>query len=608
MEKISPKIKRRVVQSAFGALLLSSSCFSVAAYAQAGKGMDALAFGGVPAADIPTQPVAAYNGMVVSASDLAAKVGAQVLKDGGNAADAAVAVAYAMAVTYPAAGNIGGGGFLTIRLPNGQAYFVDFREKAPSAATETMYQDKDGKVIPNASVLGWKAVGVPGTVAGMELVREKWGSKSRADLISPAIKLAKDGYVLTKEDIELFSTSTADFAKDPEAAKIFLKEDGSAWKVGDVFRQEDLARTLTLIAKKGNDAFYKGKIAQQIVAASVKHGGILQMKDFETYQPRIMQPLTCSYRGYTIDTAPPPSGGGVALCEMLNIIGGYDMRKLGLQTLPSAQREIEAMRRAYSDRRDLGDPAFVQNNIERFLNSQYAADVRKTLNFKHAVDSAALVPGQVALAKTIKPSVKQTHEKNETTHFSIIDKDGMAVSMTYTLNGWFGARVVAGATGIVMNDEMDDFATAVGKANMYGIVGSKANAIAPGKTPLSSMTPTIISKDNQPFMVIGSPGGSRIPTIVLSVLTGVIDYDLNIQQAINLPRIHQQWEPVPVQLEFNALSPKVREALKKKGYPLDLYSTWGIAEGIVVGKDKDGKRIYYGGTDYRHPGGGAVGE
>lgn len=608
MARLSLKVKRNSLKSVFAAILLSSSCFSISAFAQAGNGVDPLAFGGTPAENIPMQPVTGYNGMVVSASDLAAKVGAQVLKDGGNAVDAAVAVAYAMAVTYPAAGNIGGGGFLTLRLPDGQAYFIDFREKAPNGAIETMFQDKDGKVIPNLSVLGWKAVGVPGTVAGMELIRKKWGSKSREDLIKPAIKLARDGYVLTKEDVALLSTATSDFAKDPEAAKIFLKPDGSPWQVGDTFRQEDLAKTLSLIAKKGNDAFYKGKIAKDIIAASKQHGGILQMRDFETYKPRVMRPLTCSYRGYIIDTAPPPSAGGVALCEMLNIIAGYDMQKLGLQTLPSAQRQVEAMRRAYSDRRDLGDPAFVNNNIERFLNLQYAADIRKSLNFKHAVNSAALVPGQVALAKNVKPGIKQTREKNETTHFSIIDKNGMAVSMTYTLNGWFGARVVAGNTGIVMNDEMDDFSTAAGQANMYGIVGSKANAVAPGKTPLSSMTPTIVSKDNQPFMVIGSPGGSRIPTIVLSVLTGVIDYDLNIQQAINLPRIHQQWEPVPVQLEFNALRPTVRKALKQKGYPLDLYSTWGIAEGIVVGQDKDGKRIYYGGTDYRHAGGAAVGE
>ncbi|MDI2089799.1 gamma-glutamyltransferase [Commensalibacter oyaizuii] len=601
-------IKKSFLGSSFGFLLLASSCFSVSAYAQAGNGVDPLAFGGASVDHIPTQPVAAYNGMVVSASDLAAKVGAQVLKDGGNAVDAAVAVAYAMAVTYPAAGNIGGGGFLTLRLPNGEAYFVDFREKAPHMATANMFLDKQGKVIPNASILGWKSVGVPGTVAGMELIRERWGTKSRVDLMNPAIKLAKDGYVLTKEDIALLSTSTSDFAKDPDAAQIFLKPDGTPWQVGDVFRQTDLAKTLALIAKKGNSAFYKGKIAKQIVAASVKNGGILTMQDFAAYQPRVMKPLTCSYRGYKIDTAPPPSGGGVALCEILNITSGYDMHKLGLHSLPSVQRQVEAMRRAYSDRRDLGDPAFVKNDIERFLSAQYAADIRKNLNFKHAVNSAQLVPGQVALAPTPKMGVQASHEKNETTHFSIIDKNGMAISMTYTLNGWFGARVVAGQTGIVMNDEMDDFSTAPGQPNMYGIVGSKANAIAPGKTPLSSMTPTIISKDNQPFMVIGSPGGSRIPTIILSVVTGVIDYDLNIQQAINLPRFHQQWEPVPVQLESNALSPQVREGLKKKGYPLDMYSTWGIAEGIHVGKDKDGKRVYYGGVDYRHAGGAAVGE
>lgn len=610
MKNISKKIQKKIYQYSFGILLLSSSCFSGTAFAQAGHGSDPLAFDSKAIRPMPSDPVVASNGMVVSASSLAARVGSDILKNGGNAADAAVAVAYAMAVTYPAAGNLGGGGFLTLRLPNGQAYFIDFREKAPKAATANMFLNNQGRVIPNASVIGWKAVAVPGTVAGMEMLRKRWGTKSRAELMAPAIKLAQDGYILTQEDIDLMATALSDLAKDHAASSIFLKSDGSSWKKGDIFRQRDLADTLQSVAKHGEEIFYKGSIAKKIVESSKKHGGILTLKDFETYSPRMMLPLTCTYRGYHIDTAPPPSGGGVALCEMLNILSGYNLNQLGLQTVPSVERQVEAMRRAYSDRRDLGDPEFIDNPIKQLNDPHYAEKIRKSLTFKKAVSSSDLIPGQVIESGLVGKKNKGfilPHEKNETTHFSIIDKDGMAVSMTYTLNGWYGARVVAGDTGIVMNDEMDDFSTAPGESNMYGVVGSKANKIAPGKTPLSSMTPTIISKNNKVFMVIGSPGGSRIPTIVLSVITGVIDYHMNIQQAINLPRIHEQWQPQGIQLEHNALSYEVRQALKKKDYPLDLYSTWGIAEGIMVGHDKKGRTVYYGGVDYRHAGGDAVG-
>ncbi|MCT6879917.1 MAG: gamma-glutamyltransferase [Commensalibacter sp.] len=591
-----------------GLMLLSSSFLTSNSFAQAGNGADPLAFGKKTLSEkTPTMPVVARNGMVVSASALASKVGADVLKSGGNAVDAAIAVAYAMAVTYPAAGNIGGGGFMTLRLPDGKAYFIDFREHAPKAAKADMYLDKDGKVIPNASVLGWKAVAVPGTVAGMETIREKWGTKSRQDLMAPAIKLAKEGYTLTKDDVELMATATADMARDKDAAKIFLRPDGSPLQVGDVFRQKNLADSLKLISKQGADAFYKGKIAQQIVASSESHGGILTLADFEAYKPRVMKPLQCDYRGYHIDTAPPPSGGGVAVCEMLNILSGYDLNKLGLHSAASVERQTEAMRRAYSDRRNLGDPAFVQNDVDHFIDPNYAKAVQKHLKFKHAIASDALIPGQVALQPVSKSHAETTHEKNETTHFSVIDKNGMAVSVTYTLNGWYGARVVAGKTGIVMNDEMDDFSTAPGVPNMYGIIGSKANEIAPEKTPLSSMSPTIISYQNKPFMVIGTPGGSRIPTTILSVITGVIDYNLNIQQAINLPRFHQQWKPEPIQLETNALNEAVQGALKKKGYSFETYSTWGIAEGITVHYDPQGKQVFHGGVDYRHEDGAAIG-
>ncbi len=609
MRKTTNLIWKKISKYSLGVLLLLSSCFSVSALAQAGNGVDPLAFGGNIKGLLTSDPVIAYNGMVVSASSLAARVGADILKSGGNAADAAVAVAYAMAVTYPAAGNLGGGGFLILRLPNGQAYFIDFREKAPQAASSTMYLDEKGHVIPNASVIGWKAVAIPGTVAGMEMLRKRWGTKSRAELMAPAIKLAQDGYILTQEDVDLMATSLSDLAKDQYATQIFFKSDGSPWKEGDIFRQGDLAETLQSISKHGEDVFYKGSIAKKIVDASKRHGGILTVKDFENYRPRMLQPLTCTYRGYHVDTAPPPSGGGIALCEMLNILSGYDLHKLGLQTLPSVERKIEAMRRAYADRQDLGDPKFVDNPIKHLNDPDYASQIRKSLTYRKAVSSSDLIPGKINETPTIHKKIFKlpSHEKRETTHYSVIDKDGMAVSVTYTLNGWYGARVVADNTGIVMNDEMDDFSTAPGFPNMYGIVGSKANKIAPGKTPLSSMSPTIISKNNKVFMVIGSPGGSRIPTIILSVMTGVIDYNMNIQQAINLPRIHEQWEPQSIQLEHNALSNEVRKALKKKNYPIDVYSTWGIAEGITVGQDKNGKTVYYGGVDYRHTGGGAIG-
>lgn len=566
---------------------------------------DALTFG--PAGSVagstlaPLAPAVGAHGMVVSAQHLASEVGARILAQGGNAADAAVAVAYALAVVYPAAGNIGGGGFMTLRTPDGHAVFIDFREHAPLAATATMFQDAKGAVIPNLSILGWKAVGVPGTVAGMDLVLHRWGHLTRRQVMAPAIALARDGFVLGEGDVQLLDTSTADFARDPQARRIFLRPDGSRLQAGDRLVQADLARTLSLIARDGADAFYRGPIAADIVRASQAGGGILQLADFRSYAPRILAPLTCTYRGYHIDTAPPPSGGGVALCEILNILSGYDMGRLGLHTAPAIQREVEAMRHAYADRQDLGDPAFVHNPVQHLIGPAYAAQVRAGIPTDHALSSAALRPGEA------QP------EKTETTQFSVIDRKGMAISVTYTLNGWFGAKVIGGGTGMFMNDEMDDFSSRPGVPNMFGIVGSQANAVAPGKTPLSSMSPTILSRDGRPVMVIGSPGGSRIPTIVLSAILGVVDYGLDIQQAIDLPRIHEQWQPTHVEVEQGALSDAVAATLKREGYDIAPHAPWGVAEGILVGAPrlgtgKPGDGRYYGGFDRRHPGGAAVGE
>ncbi|NVN23332.1 gamma-glutamyltransferase [Asaia siamensis] len=570
---------------------------------------DPLAFGTVNPELKPARPVEGTRGMVVSAQHLASEAGRQILAAGGNAADAAVAVGYALAVVYPAAGNIGGGGFMTLRLPDGKTTFIDFREHAPGAATPTMYQDAQGKVDQKASIEGWRAIGVPGTVAGLEEIHHRWGKLSRAKVMAPAIALAEKGFVLGQGDADLLHTSTEAFQKDAHARGIFLRPDGTPLQKGDRLVQKALAKTLRSIAQSGADVFYKGEIARQVVAASKESGGILTLADFAAYHPREFAPIHCSYRGYDIDTAPPPSGGGVALCEMLDILSGYDMKALGLRSVAGVQRQVEAMRHAYSDRRDLGDPDFVKNPVAHLIDPAYAAEIRKGIPLDHALNSDALVAG-AAMPMAAQPSAGDTHEKHETTQFSVADRSGFAISATYTLNGWFGAGVIGGDTGFFLNDEMDDFSAKPGSANMFGIVGSEANAIAPGKTPLSSMAPTIISHEGKPFMVIGSPGGSRIPTIVLSVVLGVIDGGLDIQQAVDLPRIHEQWKPVAIELEPRALSPDVMQALQLEGYSLSPHRPWGVAEGILFGRPsvaaaQTGK--LYGGWDRRHEGGGASG-
>ncbi|NHN88087.1 gamma-glutamyltransferase [Acetobacter conturbans] len=560
----------------------------------------------------PLAPVRGRHGMVVSAQHLASEVGAKILADGGNAADAAVAVGYALAVVYPAAGNIGGGGFMVLRPPHQQAVFLDFREKAPLASTATMFQDAQGNVIPSLSTAGWKAVGIPGTPAGLELVRERWGRLTRQQLLSPAIRLAREGFVVEEGDVALLRPFEAEFRADPILKKIFLRPDGQSLQPGDRLTQKDLADTLSKIAQHGPDVFYRGEIARKVVDASREHGGILQMADFERYRPRVLPPLACSYRGYRIDTAPPPSGGGIALCEMLMILSGYDLGAEGLHTATPLRQEIEAMRHAYSDRRDLGDPAFVTNPIDHLLDPAYAVQIRAALPASGALSSDDLTAGTPVPRKPASlPTLSRTGEKPETTQYSIMDSSGFAVSTTYTLNGWFGARVMAPGTGFFLNDEMDDFSAKPGVPNMFGIVGSQANAVQPGKTPLSSMAPTIVSKDGNTVMVIGSPGGSRIPTIVLSVLTGVIDYHLNIQQAIDLPRIHEQWEPSTVEIEAGAVDATVAKTLAQQGYVLHEHAAWGIPEGIVTGAlapSRAERSILFGGVDRRHPGGAAVGE
>ncbi|KWV50023.1 gamma-glutamyltranspeptidase [Bradyrhizobium macuxiense] len=499
-------------------------------------------------------PVAAENGMVVTAQHLATMVGVDVLKRGGNAVDAAVAVGYALAVVYPAAGNLGGGGFMTIQLADGRKTFLDFREVAPKGATANMYLDKDGNVVKGLSTKGHLAVGVPGSVAGMEYAREKYGSMKRADLIAPALQLAEDGFALDQGDVDMLHSATDDLKDDPATAAIFLNS-GKPFEVGEKLTQHELAETLREISKRGTDGFYKGWVGAAIVASSQAGKGLLTQEDLDNYKVRELAPAECDYRGYHVISAPPPSSGGVIICEMLNILEGYPLKDLGYHSAQATHYQIEAMRHAYVDRNSyLGDPDFVKNPLDRLLDKNYAAKIR-----------AAIDPTKAGVSRDIKPGVAP-HEGSNTTHYSIADKDGNAVSVTYTLNDWFGAKVTAAKTGVLLNDEMDDFTAKVGVPNLYGLVQGEANAIVPGKRPLSSMSPTIVTRDGKPVIVLGTPGGSRIITAVMLTMINAIDYGMNAQEAVDMPRFHQQWLPDPTNVEDYALSPDTRKILEGMGH------------------------------------------
>ncbi|MCG2594332.1 gamma-glutamyltransferase [Ramlibacter sp. XY19] len=545
-------------------------------------------------------PVAAEHGMVVTAQHLASDVGVNVLKKGGNAIDAAVAVGYALAVVYPAAGNLGGGGFMTIQLADGRKSFIDFREKAPLAAKPDMYLDKDGNVIKGASTSGYLAVAVPGSVAGMEYALSKYGTMKRGDILAPAIGLAERGFQLDQGDIDIFGTATEGFRKDAPSAAIFLKK-GEPYAVGDRLVQKDLARTLRRIAQQGAAGFYQGPVAAAIVASSRAGGGILAQADFDQYKVRELAPVECDYRGFHIVSAPPPSSGGVVICEILNILEGYPLRDLGYRSAQAVHYQIEAMRHAYMDRNSyLGDPDFVKNPLDRLLSKTYAASLRQVI-----------APDKAGISAEIKPGVPP-HEGSNTTHYSIVDKDGNAVSVTYTLNDWFGAKITAAGTGVLLNDEMDDFTAKVGVPNLYGLVQGQANSIAPGKTPLSSMSPTIVTQNGKPVMVVGTPGGSRIITAVLHTILNVIDYDMDLQEAVDAPRFHQQWLPETTNLERFAVSPDTRKLLEGMGHKFGNPQPANHIAAILVGapslKGKPvGANRYYGANDPRRNSGLARG-
>lgn len=562
-----------------------------------------------------SEPAAeARNGMVVSSQHLASQAGADILKAGGNAVDAAVAVGYAQAVVNPCCGNIGGGGFMTLHLADGKNIFINFRETAPASASADMYLDKDGNLIKDASLYGYLAAGVPGTVKGLDYALEKYGTMKREQVMAPAIKLARDGFILTRADTDVLDTTTARFKQDPEAARIFLKPDGSAFQPGDRLIQSDLANTLERIAKEGPPAFYEGEIPQIVEKASQAGGGKLTAKDFADYTISEVSPVTCTYRGYEFISAPPPSSGGVTICQTLNILEGYDLKAMGFNSADYIHTLTEAMRHSYMDRNTfLGDPAFVKNPTEKLTSKAYAEELRKEI-----------IPGKATPSAQVQPGTGP-HEKPETTHYSVVDNKGNAVSTTYTINGRFGAVVIPLGTGFFLNDEMDDFTTKIGEKNMYGLVQGERNAIAPGKRPLSSMSPTIVTKDGKIFLVLGSPGGSRIISITLQTALNIIDHGMAPQEAVNAPRIHHQWLPDEVYYEQRGVSKDSLNLLDKMGYKMVEQTPWGAAELIMVGlpgaagvsADSSGndaavsgkvrEGYLYGANDVRRPAGEAAG-
>ena len=547
--------------------------------------------------------------MVVSAQRLAAEAGIAMLKQGGNAIDAAVAEGYAEAVTNPCCGNIGGGGFMVAHLADGRNFFINFREMAPSAATADMYLDAAGHPIRDASLHGWKAVAVPGTVAGLDAALAKYGTLPRETVMAPAISLALDGFVLTRGDADLIARGAAILRRDPAAARIFLHPDGSPLQPGDRLVQPELAATLARIATQGPAAFYKGPIPAAIEAIS---GGALKAEDFAAYKITESEPLSCAYRGYIFLSSPPPSSGGTTLCEILGILQGYDLRDGGFNSARSVHVMTEAMRHAYLDRNTyLGDPAFVANPLDWLLSPEHAAAIRGAITDK-ATPSAELHPGTAP------------HEKPETAHYSVIDNKGNAVAVTFTINGMFGAGVMAPGAGFLLNDEMDDFTVKPGSPNLFGLVQGAANAIAPGKRPLSSMAPTIVLRDGRIAMVLGSPGGSRIITIVLQVALNMIDHGMAPQAAVDAPRIHHQWQPDTIAAEPFALSADTKAALTAMGYKIVEQTPWGAAALIALGAPDarpgaissgndatatGGMRtgLFYGANDPRRPAGAAKG-
>ncbi len=516
----------------------------------------------------------APHGMVASADIVASQVGVEIMKKGGNAVDASVAVGLALAVTYPTAGNLGGGGFMLIRLANGKSTVIDYREIAPAAATRNMYLDASGNVVPGASLIGYKAVGVPGTVAGFAYAQKKYGKLAWKDVVAPARKIAEQGFVLSSGTASGMRL-TKSLALFPESRRIFQRS-GNFYKEGDLFKQPDLAQTLKRIEQNGPQEFYIGQTARLIAADMAKNNGLVTLGDLKNYAPVERESLKGTYRGVEILTMPPPSSGGIALIEMLNMLETRDIKAMG-QGSDTDHFLVETMRRAFADRAEfLGDPDFVKVPAKGLTSKTYAQKRAATIDMTRATRSADVRTGDPL-----------PYESSETTHYSVVDADGNAVSNTYTLNNSYGCGATATGTGILLNNEMDDFASKPGTPNGYGLVQGEANAIAPRKRPLSSMTPTILTKGGKPFLVVGTPGGPTIITTVFQIIVQMVDFNRSVYDALAAPRLHQQWLPDSVDMESFGLSADERRALEAKGHIFSKDSvlggkSFGNAMGIVI--------------------------
>jgi gamma-glutamyltranspeptidase/glutathione hydrolase len=575
-------------------------------------------------------PTLAKHAMVVSIHHDASDAGLAMLKQGGNAVDAAVAVGFALAVVFPQAGNLGGGGFMLIRMHTGQAHFLDYREKAPAAATADMYLDAQKNVVPGLSTLGYKAIGVPGTVAGLVYAEKTYGKLTLAKVMAPAIKLATEGCILPEEVADNIQTAR-NLAKFPESRHLYQR-DGNFYKPGNRMVQPELAATLKRIAADPT-TFYTGTMAAEIAASIQKGGGLITAADLAAYEVKDRAPLTGSYRGYDIVTAPPPSSGGIVLLEILNILSGYDLAHTGNDVVDALSKSlknvtaydmahagdrtpqqvhliVEAFRRAYMDRADyLGDPDFVQMPLKQMVSPDYAAAWRATIDPLKPSPSATLARPAGFLPPP--PKAVSSPEPTQTTHFSVVDAEGNAVANTYTLNSYFGSGVTAGSLGFVLNNEMDDFTSKPGVPNQFKLIQSPANAIAPGKRPLSAMTPTIVLKDGKPLLVLGSPGGSTIITTVANDIISILDNNLNVQQAADAPRFHHQYLPDAIQVE-KAFPLDVVDKLKAAGYTVTRNNeadehnpgTWGVSEMIYIDPKT---HTLMGGDDQRHKFGKAAG-
>ncbi len=546
--------------------------------------------------------------MVASIQPEASRVGVAIMQQGGNAIDAAVAVGFALEVVYPAAGNIGGGGFLLFRRADGEVHFLDYREKAPAKATANMYQDSHGNLVPNLSTIGYKSIAVPGSVAGMVYAEQHWGKLSLKQVMEPAIRLARDGFVLDYEEAQSFHNSG--LAQFPESRQIFQRN-GNYYAAGETFKQPELAKTLERIADNPDD-FYHGALAHELAAAMQKAGGVITAEDLAQYEVKERAPIRGTYRGYDIISSPPPSSAGIALVEILNILEGYNLANQGDRSAESIHLTAEAFQRAFFDRAEfLGDPDFSKIPVAQLIDKRYGNAWRETILLRRATPSAELrrpaVFSELDSYASSHPQPKSVAEPDHTTHYSVVDPEGNAVSVTTTLNDSFGSRVTAHGLGFLLNDEMDDFSSKPGVPNMYGLLQGPANAIGPGKRPLSAMAPTIVLKNGKLFLVLGSPGGPTIITTVANILMGVVDYGLNIQQAVNAPRFHDQWMPDEIHIEATGISPDTIGILEHMGHNVKVgileggvnHDYWGDAECIAV-DEKTGELL--GASDGRNSG------